>query len=100
MALKKLFIAIVTLFAPLLLYGTGTLTISGTITSAPSEQDIIDGGRTIILTLSDGATWDPTKVDNVNSWKLVFTSSGNWSEVSDALTLANPAIYSFLCNFS
>jgi hypothetical protein len=86
MILKKLLIAILVLCAPVFAYAAGTLTLTGTITSNHSEQNIIGGGQTLILNLTAGATWSATAAADATPWKAIFSSSGSWSDVSSAIT--------------
>ncbi len=85
MLLKKLIISFAIVCIPFFAFSAGSVAITGTITTNHSEQDIIIGGQTITLRLTS-ATWISTVADSTNLWKAVFSSSGNWSSVSAAIT--------------
>ena len=87
-ALKKLVICGLILSVPLFSYGAGSVSITGTITTSNSEQNIIDGGQTIILSLTD-ATWAASIEDSLSSWQSAFSSSGSWSEISSSLSTSD-----------
>ncbi len=89
MVLKKLIIAFLILSFPVFAIAAGSIAITGSINSNHTEQDIIDGNETITLNLSGGATWKLTVADDIAPWKDAFSSAGNWSIVSNALTTGN-----------
>ncbi|MCB8994588.1 MAG: hypothetical protein H6538_03160 [Bacteroidales bacterium] len=71
---KKILILSALLLLTLSGFSAGTLTLGGSITTAHNEQDVIDGGKTIIFELT-GATFIATAADSLNAWKAAFSSS-------------------------
>jgi hypothetical protein len=86
MLLKKLIIGIAIVCSPAFAFAAGNLAISGTISSSHSEQNIKAGGETLILNLTAGATWVANVTDSLAAISSSFSSSGNWSLVSSALS--------------
>ncbi len=86
---KILFFINILAWVPFLAFAQGTLTISGSAASGATEQDILSGGRVLVLSLSGGATWKTTAADNASPWKLVFTPGSSFGNVTDGLTNAN-----------
>lgn len=74
-----------------LVFGFATVTLTGTITAATVESDIVTGGKTIVLTVagdtwvSAGATFDAERQNIINGMTSAQSELLGWNNVVKAL---------------